>query len=135
MQGVKLALEVTFTPRTLSDTARLLWVLKVNYTSGCEISLTYFPTTGAWEFGRFNHNSPETLGNGSTQTVPVGSSARIMVATDGEHISAFYNGVFFGTATTSSSCFGALNKIGLADEGDAFSQVDITKITFWKLDN
>jgi hypothetical protein len=135
LQGVKLALEVTFIPRTLSDTARLLWVLKVNYTSWCEISLTYFPTTGVWEFGRFNYHAPEALGNGSTQTVPVGSSARIMVATDGEHISAFYNGVFFGTATTTSSCFGALNQIGLADEGEAFSQVDITKITFWKLDD
>jgi hypothetical protein len=28
-----------------------------------------------------------------------------------------------------------LNQIGLADEGEAFSQVDITKITFWKLDD
>ncbi len=135
LQGVKLALEVTFIPRTLSDTARLLWVLRVNYTDWCEISLTYFPTTGTWSFGRFNYHSSEDLGDGSTQTVPVGSSARILVATDGEHISAFYNGVFFGTATTTSSCFGALNQIGLADEAETLSQVDITKITFWKLDD
>ena len=134
LQGTNIAMEVTFSPRDMPDTASLMWFLGVDKAKEEFIAFEYFPATGFWQILEVEGQAWSPLASGWTQPTSQGVHASIMVAANGRRISAFHDDAFLGYADSSRSGSGTINYISLRSNGASLAQSDILKIGFWNLD-
>ncbi len=134
LQGTNVALEVTFIPREMPDSATLIWFLGKNNTTGDHFAFEYSPSTGIWSIIEGKNKDWNKLVTGITYPTPVDTPATIMFVVDGELVSAFYGDSFLNSVIMSHGSTGGENLLAIRDNSSQFAQADITKIRFWNLD-
>lgn len=135
LQGTNVALEMTFIPRDMPDTASVAWFLRTKPPSANKFYyFEYFPGTGSWQIIKVENGVGTMLTSGSTKTIPQNTMDTIMVVVSGDQISAFFGGTFIGSVKCSFSGTGTWNSLDLRSNGVEFAQVDISEIRFWNLD-
>lgn len=134
LKGSNIAMEVTFMPQTMPDSATLIWFLGMNTTTGDHFAFEYSPASGDWSIIEGKNQGWNKLLKGITQPTPANNLGRFMVVVNGERVSAFNADTFLGSVTMGYSAPGVENWLGIRDNEASFAQTDILKIRFWNLD-
>jgi hypothetical protein len=135
LNGTSIAMEVTFIPRDMTDPASLEWRLRADALPNNSYFFEFGPETGSWLIGKHENFGWSLIANGSTQPVPPEMMATIMVIADADQISVFLNQVLIDTVSIDLSGVGTIYpQLVLLSNLPRYSQVDITNITFWNLD-
>ena len=85
-----IAMEVSFIPHDMPESASLVWFLGKNTTTGDMIEFEYFPNTGQWQLSKVENSQWVVLTLGWTHPTPQGNSGTIMVTAQGDQVSAFF---------------------------------------------
>ena len=134
LQGyTDIAMEVSFIPQDMPESASLVWFLGKNTTTGDMIAFEYFPSSGQWQISKVENSQWVVLTLGWTYPTPQGSTGTIMVVGNGNQVSAFFGDTFLGYASTDRSGSGTWNELVIRSGESPFAQADISKINFWNL--
>ncbi len=127
------AMQVSFTPQDMPETSSLVWFLGKHTDTGDMIAFEYCPSNGRWQINQVENSQWVALTLGWTHPTPQGSTGTIMVIAYGDQVSAFFEDKFIGYANTDRSGSGTWNELVVSGKQSPFTQVDISKISFWNL--
>jgi len=133
-QGKNVAMEVTFSPRNIPDSASLVWFLANDKITEDMFSFEYFPTTGFWGIFKVENQVWNRILSGWTHPTQQDSIVRMMVVVNGDLISAYYGDEFLGYVESSLQGAGTQNWLSIRSGEATFAQIDILKIGFWNMD-
>ena len=134
LKGSNIAMEVTFMPQTMPDSATLIWFLGMDTTTGDHFAFEYSPASGVWSIIEGKNKGWNKLLKGNTQPTEANRLGRFMVVMNGDRVSAFDADTFLGSVTMGYSAPGVENWFGIRDNEASFAQTDILKIRYWNLD-
>lgn len=134
IKGTNGALYIAFIPRTMPETAALVWFMRENTSGDSMFSFEYHPATGFWSIWKVENHVPDLLASGTTQVTAIDSMNDIMVVMIGDRVSAFMGNTFLGSAESSLSNAGYMNWLLIRSDQGTFAQVDIVKFVYWSLD-
>ncbi len=134
LQGTNIAMEVTFTPRDMPESASLVWFLGADLPTGEMFTFDYFPTNGSWAIMKSEGQEFSRIASGWAQLTSNDSTGMIMVVINGNRISAFQDGVFLASVDSDRPGTGIDNFLSVRSKGAQYAQVDILKIGYWNLD-
>jgi tetratricopeptide (TPR) repeat protein len=132
-QVYNFAMEVSFTPRNMPDTASVSLILRQNPETGDWLTVDYYPNFGAWQIREAKNGDENTIASGSNQPIPQDSLGTILVIAYGENVSAFLDGSLLGSVQSSLIGSAPNNKLEIKNGGGSSAQLDIERITFWDL--
>jgi len=133
LNGVNIALEVSFVPRDLADSAYLVWFLGMDTTSKDRLEFNYSYKTGAWNICKVENEQWQVLASGDTQPTPEGTAVTIMVVAEADQERVYLNHGFIGSADIDRSGLGTWNGLVIREKEKLFAQVDIYRIRSWDL--
>ena len=128
-----IALEASFVPKTMPDTASLVWVLGKDSTTLDCLEFNYFPKTGEWQINKVVNRQWEVLSSGMTQPTPEESGVTIMVVADGDQVRAFLNDELIASTQVDRSEASTRNELVLRSKENTYTRVDIERIRSWNL--
>jgi hypothetical protein len=132
IQGSNFAIEVSFIPRDMPDSASMGWFMRQNTSRKDMFTFELFPGSGYWQIIKIENGVLNLIAYGSTQPIPQDDMDTMMVIVNGDYISSFLGGEFLGSSESSLTGAGTNNEI-FVNNGDSEAQVDCdTK--FWNLD-
>jgi hypothetical protein len=134
LQGSNIAMEVTFSPRAMPESASIVWFLGADLSAGEMFTFDYFPASGSWAIMKAEGQAWSMIASGWAQATPKDTTSTIMVFINGNRISAFQDGIFLGSVVTDRPKTGIDNLLSVRSKGAPHAQVDILKIGFWNLD-
>ncbi len=133
--GRNVAMEVTFSPRDMPESASLVWFLGADLSTGEMYTFDYFPVNGSWAVMKSEGQEFTKIAQGWAQPTPNDSTGMIMVVLNGNRISAFQDGIFLGSVDSDRPGTGTDILLSVRSKGATFAQLDILKIGFWDLDS
>ena len=131
-QGSNFAMEVSFIPRDMPDSASLGCFMRQNTSGKDTFIFEFFPGSGYWQIIKTENGVLNLIAYGSTQPLPQDGMDTIMVIVNGDYLSAFLGGALLGSSQSSLTGAGT-NNVVFVNSGDSPAQVDIVTLRFWKL--
>ena len=134
-QGSNFAMEVSFIPRDMPDSASLGWFLRQNTSGKDTFIFEFFPGSGYWQIVKTENGVLESDSIWFDTALPQDSMDTIMVIVNGDYLSAFLGGALLGSSQSSLTGAGTMYPtIVFVNNGAELAQVDISNIKFWNLD-
>jgi hypothetical protein len=128
-----IALEASFIPKTMPDSASLVWVFGKDDTTLDCLEFSYFPNTGEWQINKVVNRQWEMLISGMTQPTPVETGVMINVVAQGNQVSVYLDQGLIGSVEVDRSDASSRNELVLRSKENIYTRVDIERIRSWNL--
>jgi hypothetical protein len=132
-QGKNIALEVSFVPRDMPDSASLAWFLGQDTTTKDRLEFSYSPKTGSWWINKGETQQWELLSSGTTTLTSEENGVTIMVEAEADGVRVFVNSIYIGSADIDRSWAGTWNELVIREKENLFARADVYLIRFWDL--
>jgi hypothetical protein len=132
-QGKNIAVEVSFVPRDMPDSASLAWFLGQDTTTKDRLEFSYSPKTGSWWINKGETQQWELLSSGTTTLTSEENGVTIMVVAEADRVRVFMNQVYLGSADIDRSGAGTWNELVIREKENLYARADVYLIRFWDL--
>jgi tetratricopeptide (TPR) repeat protein len=132
-QGKNIAVEVSFVPRDMPDSASLAWFLGQDTTTKDRLEFSYSPKTGSWWINKGETQQWELLSSGTTTLTSEENGVTIIVVAEADQVRVFMNQVYLGSADIDRSGAGTWNELVIREKENLYARADVYLIRFWDL--